>query len=438
MLAADLPVPAGFVLTVAAYLDSMDAAGVRAELARLHALALAAAGRSGGEPELADLCTEMRDVVRKAGPSPEVVEEIHAAYRDLGIEDFGPVTVAVRSSALGEDGAAASFAGMHSSFTNVRGADALLAQVLECWASTVAPRAIVYRAERGITTEPAVAVEPDTYTFSSPDLHLVSVRVGNQTHEIVQGRDGHDLTVTLDHERATSRVLDDQAAEAVARMALRVEAHFGAPQDVEWAMIARQVWLVQARPITTLTGPGDADRKDAGTPAGTSSGPPLVAGLAAAPGRAIGRVRVLHGPEEGAALRTGEVLVAPMTDPDWLPTIRRAAALVTDQGGSTCHAAIVARELGVPCVVGTREATSVLPDGRLVVVDGGSGEVLPGAEGPLEVRVPATVIPRTPPSAAGTEATATRLYVNLAMPDTAEQVAASGVEGWGCCARSWP
>jgi pyruvate,water dikinase len=263
MLAADLPVPAGFVLTVAAYLDSMDAAGVRAELARLHALALAAAGRSGGEPELADLCTEMRDVVRKAGPSPEVVEEIHAAYRDLGIEDFGPVTVAVRSSALGEDGAAASFAGMHSSFTNVRGADALLAQVLECWASTVAPRAIVYRAERGITTEPAVAVEPDTYTFSSPDLHLVSVRVGNQTHEIVQGRDGHDLTVTLDHERATSRVLDDQAAEAVARMALRVEAHFGAPQDVEWAMIARQVWLVQARPITTLTGQEDVDRKDA-------------------------------------------------------------------------------------------------------------------------------------------------------------------------------
>ncbi|MDT7702375.1 MAG: pyruvate, water dikinase [Pseudonocardiales bacterium] len=120
-----------------------------------------------------------------------------------------------------------------------------------------------------------------------------------------------------------------------------------------------------------------------------------------------------------------------MTDPDWLPTIRRAAALVTDQGGSTCHAAIVARELGVPCVVGTREATSVLPDGRLVVVDGGSGEGLPSTEGPLEVRVPATVIPRTPPSAAGTEATATRLYVNLAMPDTAEQVAASGVEGVG-------
>jgi hypothetical protein len=140
---------------------------------------------------------------------------------------------------------------MHSSFTNVRGADALLPQVLECWASTVAPRAIVYRAERGITIEPAVAVEPDTYTFSSPDLHLVSVRVGNQTHEIVQGRDGHDLTVALDHERATSRVLDDQAAEAVARMALRVEAHFGAPQDVEWAMIARQVWA--------RTGPADHD-----------------------------------------------------------------------------------------------------------------------------------------------------------------------------------
>jgi pyruvate,water dikinase len=99
MLAADLPVPAGFVLTVAAYLDSMDAAGVRAELARLHALALAAAGRSGGEPELADLCTEMRDVVRKAGPSPEVVEEIHAAYRDLGIEERRLLLAAARVTA---------------------------------------------------------------------------------------------------------------------------------------------------------------------------------------------------------------------------------------------------------------------------------------------------------------------------------------------------
>jgi pyruvate,water dikinase len=161
---------------------------------------------------------------------------------------------------------------------------------------------------------------------------------------------------------------------------------------------------------------------------------PLVHGLAASPGRASGRVRVLLTPAEGGRLQTGEILVAPLTNPDWMPAVRRAAALVTDTGGVTCHAAIVARELGVPAVVGTRTATRTLTDGMEVTVDGSTGRVLPGRLAAPAARAPAAAAAR--PAAAGApaaqpELTATSLEVNLADPAQAEAVAALPVDGVG-------
>ena len=155
----------------------------------------------------------------------------------------------------------------------------------------------------------------------------------------------------------------------------------------------------------------------------------LARGLAAAPGTASGKVRVLETPDEGNRLLEGEILVAQMTNPDWLPTIRRAAALVTDTGGMTCHAAIVARELGVPCVVGTRTATRDLHDGTTVTVDGTHGRVLSGR---IEDATPSTsVVEGRGPAEPQIEVTATRIYVNLAIPDSAETVAAQQVDGVG-------
>ena len=157
-------------------------------------------------------------------------------------------------------------------------------------------------------------------------------------------------------------------------------------------------------------------------------------GLAAAPGMASGKVRVLKTPDEGDRLLEGEILVAQMTNPDWLPTMRRAAALVTDTGGMTCHAAIVARELGVPCIVGTRTATRDLHDGTTVTVDGAHGRVLSGRVeetaprlGPLGLSKGGPTKSMEPPA----EVTGTRVYVNLAMVDTAEAVAAQGPDGVG-------
>jgi pyruvate,water dikinase len=260
------------------------------------------------------------------------------------------------------------------------------------------------------------AVQPDTYELAATaGTPLISLRVGRQSHQIVRGPDGADQTVALAPEQAQARVLDDEEAAAIARLALRVQDHYGVPQDVEWAMQDKVLWLVQARPITTLARADQPAR-------------PLLTGLAAAPGRSSGAVRVLQSPSQGAQLRAGDVLVAPMTNPDWLPTIRRAAALVTDSGGATCHAAIVARELGGPCIVGTRYATTSLHDGQVVTVDGGAGEVLAGA-------APATSGPAGPAPAAAPAPTpttiGTRLYVNLAMPEHALAVAAGPVDGVG-------
>jgi pyruvate,water dikinase len=197
---------------------------------------------------------------------------------------------------------------------------------------------------------------------------------------------------------------------------------------MEWVFEKSNLFLVQSRPITTIGRPA----ADAGA-AGGSPGEALVTGLGAAPGVVSGRVRVLQDQSEGSRLQTGEVLVAPMTTPDWVPTMRRAAALVTDGGGVTCHAAIASRELRVPCIVGTRRATTVLRDGEIVTVDGATGNVY---EGDVTGLLRGPTIPAAPASAASAATAtvhglATHIYVNLAIAEHAEEVAALPVDGVG-------
>lgn len=458
LTSAGLPVPPGFVVLREAYLDSMERAGVRAELAEAHAEAMSYVDDMDRLTAASD---RMRELVIKAGLSPEAREEVLAGYSTLG----GDLDVAVRSSATGEDGADASFAGMNATFTNVHGADALVTAVVDCWASLFGVRVVAYRASRGFTAEPAIAVvvqkmvasersgvaftadpssgavdrivvegalglgevvvsgsvEPDTYVVAKDGYRLLRTRIGNQAYKLVRGPDGGDMRIDLDERDGRGRVLSDLDVVGIARLAQQVEEHYEAPQDVEWAIENGRIWLVQARPITTL---GTAQPVAESAPADAD---PVVSGLAASPGRVAGRVRVLTVPQQGKRLLDGEILVAPMTNPDWVPTMRRAGALVTDSGGMTCHAAIVARELGVPCVVGTGDATTTLSDGQLVTVDGSMGEVLPGDH----TRAATTTEPVVAVSPAAVESTGTKLYVNLAMVERAEAVAALPVDGVG-------
>lgn len=456
LVAAKLPVPPGFVLLRDCYRDSMRAGGVDAELSALHREAL---DNVADTARLTELCERMQGLVHKAGVDDALRRLIVSAYHRLG----DGAVVAVRSSATGEDGADASFAGMNATITNVSGDDALLDAVVRCWMSLFSPRVITYRASRGFTSDPAMAVvvqqmvdsekagvaftadpstgaqdrvvieaafglgevvvsgkvEPDTYIVSKENLQPLHIRLGHKAFKIVRGDDGHDTVVELDEAQADSRVLTEDELRSIAQLAIGTEQHNGCPQDTEWAIANGKTYLVQARPITTL---GHT------TPPPSEKHAVLARGLAAAPGIASGRVRVLEAPDEGDRLQEGEILVAQMTNPDWLPTIRRAAALVTDTGGMTCHAAIVARELGVPCVVGTRTGTRDLHDGMTVTVDGARGEVLSGRVEPTPT---VSAAQRSAPPQVAAEVTGTKVYVNLAMPDSADAVAAQAVDGVG-------
>jgi pyruvate,water dikinase len=453
-----LPVPPGFVVTAPAYLEAMDAGGVRADLRKRAALP-----DTGEEDALGALATELRELVHKAGMPDALRDDVLEAYHRLG-DGF----VAVRSSATAEDSATTSFAGMNETFTNVSGDAALLERIVDCWASLFGARDLAYRATQGVTAEPAIAVvvqrmvdsdcsgvmftvdpatgdashvvieaafglgevvvggqvEPDTYVVAKDGPRVLDARLGSKQFEIVRGTDGRDRRVDLGPESSERRVLDDEQLLALARLATRVEEHYGAPQDTEWAIEDGEIFLVQSRPITTL------ERTTGGARSAPEAGAVLVRGLGAAPGVVTGRVRTLRDPADGHALTAGEILVAPMTSPDWVPVIRRAAALVTDSGGMTCHAAIVSRELGVPCIVGTRRATEVLRDGMMVTVDGGRGAVYEG-DVVARVQAPATVTTEPVSTAAPPEALGTLVYVNLAMPDQAERVAALPVDGVG-------
>jgi len=460
---AGLPVPPGFVVTADAYLAAMEAARLRKKLVELFAQA-----EPDDPPGLRAACAELRRLVRTAPLPAELQAEIVGAYRRLGPQ----ASVAVRSSATSEDSASTSFAGMHETYTNVTGEQALLDGVRDCWASAYGERVVSYRKSQRLTEEPALAVvvqrmvssersgviftadpatkdtsrlvieaafglgevvvggqvEPDTYTVAKRGPRLLEARVGHKAFKRVRAPDGGERRVDLPEDEAARRVLRDEEVLELARLALRVEEHYGAPQDIEWAAEEGAIYLVQTRPITTLGAPHPAP------------GEVLVSGLGASPGTASGTVRVLRSPEEGQRLQAGEVLVAPMTSPDWVPAIRRAAALVTDSGGMTSHAAIVSRELQIPCVVGTRAATRILRDGELVTVDGAHGKVLEGARATAEApgagpaAAPAAAPTERAPAGAAAPSPAvlgTRLYVNLAIAERAEEVAASPVDGVG-------
>ncbi|WP_037176598.1 phosphoenolpyruvate synthase [Rhodococcus sp. UNC363MFTsu5.1] len=455
-----LAVPPGFVITTGAYLETMQESGIRSEL-YTHRVPDAVEAQL-----LSDQAKRLRGIVLDA-PLPDAVRHaITDAYHRLG----DSIRVAVRSSAPAEDAADTSFAGIHDSYTNVSGDDPVLDAVRRCWASLWSERALSYRAARGYGEEPSVAVvvqtmvpsdrsgvaftadprsgtrehivieaarglgevvvggqvEPDTYTVDKDSGALVDMHLGAQAFQIHSDSVGESREeIAPDVQR--QRVLDDRTLRRVAELATVIEKSYDAPQDLEFAIAGDDLWVVQTRPITTLGMSVQRGPIEEASPSGV-----LATGLGAGPGIASGQVRVLTSPKEGDRLQAGDVLVAPMTRPDWIPILRRAAAIVTDRGGITCHAAIVGRELGLPVVVGARNATSVLTEGQMVTVDGNKGVVVAGADSEDRIlTAPVTPAPTAVGVRVGQTGTATAIYVNLASPDTAEDVAARAVDGVG-------
>lgn len=461
LTAAGLPVPPGFVVTGQAYLHALDAAGFRQRL-----LDLVAKADIDDSSVLKIVSDELRVTVHRSGVPEQVQTAVMQAFKGLG----EGARVAVRSSATAEDTAEASFAGMNETFTNVI-EDTLIQRILDCWASLWSPRVVAYRHSLGLTDEPTIAVvvqrmvdseasgvmftvdpisqdrtrmliegayglgevvvggqvEPDTYFVARPrdpskaNLQVLSARIGSKAFMIVRQADGIEARVDVPQERREARVLDDAQVLEVAGLGLRIEKHYGSPQDVEWALERGKMYIVQSRPITTLE---------------VEAGTPLLSGLGAAPGRVAGKVRVMRELQADAKIGKDEILVAEMTSPDWVPVMRHAGALVTDEGGMTCHAAIVSRELRIPCIVGTGNATRLLKSSQLVTVDGSRGTIVSGDDtrgatagaGAVGAQ-PVKMVVEAPDAAL--EPLATRLYVNLAIAEAAEDAAALPVDGVG-------
>jgi pyruvate,water dikinase len=463
LTAAGFPVPPGFVVGAPAYAAFCDGGGLRERIERrlstVDAEDTAALGRASAE---------VRAEV-EAEPLPDWLgDAVRDAYERLAAGD--PDTpVAVRSSATAEDTESASFAGMNETFLNVRGAEDTLDAVRRCWASLFGARTIYYRAKRGFgqadmdiavvvqrqipstragvmfTIEPASgerdrlviegafglgesvvsgSVSPDRYVVGKDKLNVIRREVRRKELTIEPTADGGTRTRELGEHEAELPVLSDEEVHRLAELGVAIEAHYGTPQDTEWAFDpAGEVWMLQSRPVTATGG------EPLGAPEPAGAGEELVRGLGAAPGVAAGPVRVIAALDGGAELTEGEVLVTHMTAPDWVPLMRRAAAIVTDSGGMTCHAAIVSRELGIPCVVGTADATKVLRDGELVTVDAGAGAVSEGDSAPRPSA--ADGAQHAAAASAAPLVTGTRLLVNLSEPSQLERAAALDVEGCG-------
>jgi len=455
---AGFPVPPGFVVGAPAYAAFCDEHGLRARLSEL------LADVDVDDTAALEAAAEQARAMVESEPVPTWLEAaIRDAWKALAAGD--DIAVAVRSSATSEDTASASFAGMNETFLNVRGADGVLAAVRRCWGSLFGARTVFYRAKRGFgqadmdiavvvqqqipatragvmfTIDPATgnpdhlviegafglgesvvsgSVSPDRYVVDKPLLAVTAREVRRKELSIDATADGGTARRTLGDDEAMRPVLDDEEVRAVAELGRRVERHYRSPQDTEWAYDpSGRLWILQARPVTA-TGHGATP-----PPQTAAEGEVLVRGLGAAPGLAGGPVRVVKA-RGGAELRDGDVLVTHMTAPDWVPLMRRASAIVTDSGGMTCHAAIVSRELGIPCVVGTGTATGVLRDGEIVTVDATHGIVREGAPS-----VPVGAVAPPAPAVSATAVTATRLLVNLSEPSQVERAAALDVDGVG-------
>ena len=411
---AGVKVPGGFATTAQAFWEVLDRNQLREHIqARLAALDVADVGA------LAAAGAEIRGWVEAATLPPALEAGLVKAYRALG----NTVSVAVRSSATAEDLPDASFAGQQETYLHVRGEADLLRYVKKVFASLYNDRAISYRVHHGfahadvalsagiqrmvrsdlasagvmftLDTESGFrdvvfitaayglgetvvqgAVNPDEFYVHKPMLAagrpaIVRRELGGKAIRMVW-KNGGNVVEDTPRDLAQRYALTDADVLDLARQAMTIEAHYGRPMDIEWAKDGEtgEIFIVQARPETVKArnaGGGERYVLEA-------SGEVRISGRAIGQKIGAGTVRVIASPAEMQRVQPGDVLVTDMTDPDWEPVMKRAAAIVTNRGGRTCHAAIVARELGIPAVVGSGDATSVLKDGEAVTVSCAEGD----------------------------------------------------------------
>ena len=472
----DVPVPYGFATTAYAYRYFMEKTGLKEKLATLL--------RDLTDVENSDLlrtvCAKVRKAIMAEEMPADLKKAIAEAYAKLAqkVGEEAPY-VAVRSSATAEDLPDASFAGQQDTYLNIQGAENVIARVKECYASCFTDRAVYYREKQGFDhLELALSAVIQMMVFSKAAgvMFTVDVATGNDANIIIEGAFGLGEyvvqgTVTPDHyavSKADMKIVDKEIYEQdvmfvrkeggdceeqpvpaekrkiqtltdaqileLAGYAKKIEAHNGCYMDIEWGIDSRtdKVWILQARPETVWSRrKKEGKTLNASGVATTTDRKVIVKGAPASPGQVSGKVHVILDPSRIDEFKNGEILVTEMTAPDWVPAMKKAKAIVTDSGGMTCHASIVSRELGIPCIVGTKSrgaaATTAIKDGAEVTVDATHGVVY---EGILEEAKPAAAATTTV-TAEFFAPTGTKVYMNLGDPELAEKYCSLPCDGIG-------
>tara|TARA_Y100000310_G_scaffold253790_1_gene260744 strand:+ start:6199 stop:9243 length:3045 start_codon:yes stop_codon:yes gene_type:complete len=460
------PVPPGFVITAQAFEYFINQMELRERISEI------IQGIDFEDTEgLQKASKEIRGLIEEKEIPLALKEEILEAYHILGSEKIDekgvsqdaltilknaqePIFVSVRSSATTEDLADASFAGQQESFLNIKGDTSLIEHVKRCFSSLYTARAIYYRNKKGFKEgdsllavviqkmvdsdrsgvvfsrnpinmgddivleavfglgEGIVAgkIRPDHYIISR-DLKIKNIKVEEKKIAIVRNSGGKNETVNLSSERSKSQTLTNGEALEIANLAIKLEDHYKKPQDIEFAIEAKKIYIVQSRPITTKA---KASGKQL-------SGNVVVKGLGASPGVGVGVVKIVEDMSDLSKIKKSDVLVTKMTNPDMVVSMQKSVAIITDEGGMTSHASIVSREMGIPAIVGTGDATDILKDGVKVTVDGDSGQVF---EGEVAETQKAEIKPAV-------EVNKVKLKLIVDLPEFAERAAESGVDAIG-------
>ena len=483
MTQAGLPIPPGFNVSAQAYFYFMKHNKLTKDVTKL---------LKGLDVEdskkLQAVSKTIKEKILKGAMPKDLADEIITAYQELSDKAMqrSGAYVAVRSSATAEDLPEASFAGQQATYLNVHGAKDVVQNVKRCFASLFEARAIYYRVQNNydhmqvglaspvqlmvngeasgimFTADPvgndetkilieaglglgeaivSGSVTPDTYSVDKKTMEIVKKDIHLQDWQILK-KGEKNVHVKLTKKQRESQKITDKTILELAKVGKQIEDHYGKPQDTEFAIENGKVLIVQARPITTLGKMSDpkldSNKKDGDTvdTIEESKAEVLLSGIGASVGMSSGPVKLIHSPDEIDKVNEGDILVTEMTTPDYVPAMKRAVGIVTDAGGKTSHAAIVSREMGIPCVVGTGQATTKLKTGQVVTVDGHEGIIYKGKIAGSE-KASAKENEQNAGTSANTvyntsvPSTGTKVYVNLGEPDFAKETAKLPCDGVG-------
>jgi pyruvate,water dikinase len=454
-----LPIPPGFVITAPTYKLFIEKTKIKTKIEKL-----LEGLNVENNTQLQATSKKIQKLISSTRVPKEMAKEFISSYEKMN-EGKQEVFVAVRSSATAEDLPGASFAGQQATFLNVKGKKDFIKAVSGCWASLFTARAIYYRVKNGFdhgkvyiavvvqkmvnssksgimfTINPSNndpkelvieaifglgefivggEVNPDFYAIEKDNLRIKKIEVKVKEMGLYRSPSGKNVKKKLTPEMKRQQVLSVKQIQDLANLGRRIEKHYGKPQDIEWAVEDEKMFIVQSRPITTFKKEEEKkDEKKKVEPLGKI----LLHGETASGGIYSGSVKIVHNPSELGKVQKGDVLVTTMTTPDMVPAMQRAGAIVTDEGGMTCHAAIVSREMGTPCIVGTEVATHNLKEGQIVTVHASQGIVYEGkvVDKTLSVAVTAGV----------KVLTKTKIKTILDLPDLAEKAATTGADGVG-------